>query len=62
MDLSLDYTKKSLKNIEIIISGSKSESNRLLILQKLFPNITLENLSDSDDTIHLQLRKKKPST
>ena len=54
MDLSLDYTKKSLKNIEIIISGSKSESNRLLILQKLFPNITLENLSDSDDTIHLQ--------
>ena len=53
MDLSLDYTNKSLKNIEIIISGSKSESNRLLILQKLFPNITLENVSDSDDTLHL---------
>lgn len=54
MDLSLDYTNKSLKNTEIIISGSKSESNRLLILQKLFPNITLENVSDSDDTLHLQ--------
>ena len=39
---------------EISVSGSKSESNRLLILQKLFPNIALKNLSDSDDTKHLQ--------
>ncbi|MFD1314211.1 3-phosphoshikimate 1-carboxyvinyltransferase [Namhaeicola litoreus] len=54
MDLSLDYTNKSLKKTGIIISGSKSESNRLLILQKLFPNLVLENLSDSDDTIHLK--------
>ena len=38
----------------IAISGSKSESNRLLILQKSFPNLKLENLSDSDDTKHLQ--------
>ena len=41
-------------NENIIISGSKSESNRLLILQKLFPKITIENLSDSDDSIHMQ--------
>lgn len=43
-----------LQNIEpkhIIISGSKSESNRLLLLQALFPNISIDNLSDSDDTI-----------
>ena len=33
----------------ITISGSKSESNRLLILQKLFPSLVIENLSDSDD-------------
>lgn len=33
------------------ISGSKSESNRLLLLQAIYPNITIENLSDADDTI-----------
>lgn len=38
------------KNVKIRISGSKSESNRLLILQALFPNISIENLSQSDDT------------
>ena len=32
------------------ISGSKSESNRMLILQKFFPSIGLHNLSNSDDT------------
>ncbi len=42
------------KNIRIDISGSKSESNRLLILQAQFPNISIENLSESDDTIVLQ--------
>jgi len=35
---------------EISIAGSKSESNRLLILQKLVPDITIKNLSTSDDT------------
>ena len=39
---------------EITISGSKSESNRLLILQQLFSNIDIHNLSDSDDTHHLE--------
>jgi 3-phosphoshikimate 1-carboxyvinyltransferase len=53
MNLFLDYTDKKIKNLEIKISGSKSESNRLLILQQWFPNLILENLSDSDDTIHL---------
>ena len=33
-----------------IITGSKSESNRLLILQALFPELKLQNLSNSDDT------------
>ncbi|WP_196895276.1 3-phosphoshikimate 1-carboxyvinyltransferase [Aureivirga marina] len=37
-------------NGKITISGSKSESNRLLILQQLFPEIKIENLSNSDDT------------
>jgi len=35
---------------QITISGSKSESNRLLILKALYPNISINNLSNSDDT------------
>lgn len=38
----------------ITITGSKSESNRLLLLQALFPEITIENLSNSDDTNVMQ--------
>ena len=34
----------------IQISGSKSETNRLLLLQALYPNLTLENTSNSDDS------------
>lgn len=37
----------------INISGSKSESNRLLILKHLLQGISLENLSNSDDTKYL---------
>ena len=38
----------------IVISGSKSESNRLLILKALFNNLSVKNLSNSDDTVVLQ--------
>ncbi len=34
----------------IAISGSKSETNRLLLLQALYPNIQLQNTSNSDDS------------
>ncbi|MBT8254350.1 MAG: 3-phosphoshikimate 1-carboxyvinyltransferase, partial [Bacteroidia bacterium] len=34
----------------IQITGSKSESNRLLILQALYPKLEIKNLSNSDDT------------
>lgn len=37
-------------NHKIQITGSKSESNRLLILQQLYPNLKVLNLSNSDDT------------
>ncbi|WP_117882012.1 3-phosphoshikimate 1-carboxyvinyltransferase [Aureibaculum luteum] len=53
MDLFLDYTDKQIVTCSIKISGSKSESNRLLILQQFFPNLELENVSDSDDSVHL---------
>ena len=41
-------------NKTLEISGSKSISNRLLILSKLFENIIIENLSNSQDTQLLQ--------
>ena len=37
-------------NSEISITGSKSESNRLLIINALYSNTKLLNLSNSDDT------------
>ena len=38
----------------ISVTGSKSESNRLLLLQALYSNIAIENLSNSDDTVVLK--------
>ncbi|MDO6676312.1 3-phosphoshikimate 1-carboxyvinyltransferase [Tenacibaculum sp. 1_MG-2023] len=53
MDLRLK-TEEFNSGTHITISGSKSESNRLLILQQLYSGLQIENLSDSDDTHHLQ--------
>ena len=39
----------------IKVTGSKSESNRILLLQALFPNVRIENSSNSDDA---QVMKK----
>jgi len=48
------YLKKAkLRHANIIIPGSKSESNRLIILSSLIENISLENVSNSDDTNYL---------
>ena len=54
MDILLQKLYNQNVSENIIISGSKSESNRLLILQNLFPEITIDNLSDSDDSVHMQ--------
>lgn len=54
MDILLNASEIGKINSEIQISGSKSESNRLLTLQKLFSNLEIENLSDSDDSEHMQ--------
>ncbi len=54
MDLLLNVFESEKIHKKVIISGSKSESNRLLILQQLFPEIHIENISDSDDSEHLQ--------
>jgi len=47
LQLSAPLDKKVQKTIAI--TGSKSETNRSLLLQALFPNIIIENLSNSDD-------------
>ena len=52
MNRLIDYTSNGVSG-KVSISGSKSESNRLLILQKIYPNLELHNVSDSDDTKHL---------
>lgn len=49
MHLSFQLSKV-YKNSKIKITGSKSETNRLLLLQALYSNITLENTSKSDDS------------
>ncbi|WP_228237137.1 3-phosphoshikimate 1-carboxyvinyltransferase [Allomuricauda sp. M10] len=49
--MRLQLSAPSNKNIQkaIQITGSKSETNRSLLLQALFPNIKIENVSNSDD-------------
>lgn len=47
-------TSQSVLQAQIAITGSKSETNRLLLLQALFPNITLTNTSNSDDSEVMQ--------
>ncbi len=49
MRVRLEHKSSYIRG-DLKISGSKSESNRLLILQALFPKIEIENLSNSDDT------------
>ena len=45
---------KDIPQASIFLSGSKSESNRLLILQALYPDIEIENIAFCDDTTVLQ--------
>ena len=44
--------KKSVTNKQstIAVTGSKSETNRLLLLKALYPNLKLQNISNSDDS------------
>ena len=52
-DLTLRHQTGNLHG-RIQITGSKSESNRMLLLQALYPQITLDNLSNSDDTVAMK--------
>ena len=48
-------------NGKICITGSKSESNRLLLLQAIFSGLTIENISKSDDSLVMQSALKSDS-
>jgi 3-phosphoshikimate 1-carboxyvinyltransferase len=50
MNILLKNSKLETRNLKLQITGSKSETNRLLLLQALYPNLILENTSNSDDS------------
>lgn len=57
MKANLSYNHLSNENDQtsmIKISGSKSESNRLLILQQFYKNLHIENISNCNDTLVIQ--------
>ncbi|WP_320815802.1 3-phosphoshikimate 1-carboxyvinyltransferase [Flavobacterium sp.] len=54
MNICLQLSKVN-KSSTIKITGSKSETNRLLLLQALYKNIKLENSSKSDDSDAMQM-------
>lgn len=53
--MNIHLSKSTIHSRSAIqITGSKSEANRLLILQALYPEIKIENLSNSDDSQLMQ--------
>jgi 3-phosphoshikimate 1-carboxyvinyltransferase len=48
--VNLLLQQSKTQNSKLKITGSKSETNRLLLLQALYPSITLVNTSNSDDS------------
>ena len=53
--MNLHLHKSTITNHKHVqITGSKSESNRLLLLQALYPEIQIENISQSDDSQVMQ--------
>ncbi|NOY47731.1 MAG: 3-phosphoshikimate 1-carboxyvinyltransferase [Chlorobi bacterium] len=61
MDITLQKSKIVNRNSDITITGSKSESNRLLLLQALYPELKINNLSNSDDTLVMSEALRSPS-
>ncbi|MDD3721002.1 MAG: 3-phosphoshikimate 1-carboxyvinyltransferase [Lutibacter sp.] len=59
--LKINKINKTVKG-NIQITGSKSETNRLLILQQFYPNLTIENISNSDDSVLMQKALKSTSS
>ena len=62
MDITLNNTNINSFDSKLTLTGSKSESNRLLIIQQLFSDLQIKNLSNSKDTQVLQKALKKKNT
>ena len=62
MNLLLKHSKFKIQNETILITGSKSETNRLLLLQALYPNLEITNISNSDDSKVMIEAFKKQTT
>ncbi|NEV93240.1 3-phosphoshikimate 1-carboxyvinyltransferase [Psychroflexus sp. YR1-1] len=58
--MKLSFSAPTTEQFQFEITGSKSISNRYLILNALFPNLELKGLSNSDDTRVLQKALAKP--
>lgn len=54
MDIHISKSTLGSDQSSIAITGSKSESNRLLLLKALYPKIEIKNLSNSDDSVLMQ--------
>lgn len=54
MDVHILKSSVPNRQVQIEIIGSKSESNRLLLLKALYPEIAIHNLSNSDDSVLMQ--------
>ncbi len=60
MNLQLTHNfQLPASSFPLSITGSKSETNRLLLLQALFPEIQIENASNSDDSDVMQKELQK---
>lgn len=66
MNVHLQKAEVKNQELKVTITGSKSETNRLLLLQALYPNLTIDNISNSDDSEVMQKALKvlseKPAT
>ena len=54
MKIHLSGPDSKILKATIQVTGSKSESNRSLLLQALYPNISITNISNSDDAEVMQ--------
>lgn len=59
MDITLRVKSNKTKG-NLNITGSKSESNRLLLLKALYPELQIGNLSNSDDSVAMENGLKIP--
>ncbi len=53
MDVKISVGK-TVAQASVQVTGSKSETNRALLLQALYPSISIQNISESDDSVAMQ--------